>query len=126
MLSCSVISRFAIPAAPSLLFHSRTSHIPLALTRQNAILCFQSLAHSSQFTKRKNPTIFCGLRTLWQKHPGVVSAFLSRSVQVRLTPVKSKRYTKLVSNPLGMKPLHETPGVGVPLPLSRKSFVSYA
>src|SRR5277367_2613213 len=38
---------------------------------KNAVLCYQPLAHSSQFAISHISNIFCALRTLCEKHPGV-------------------------------------------------------
>ncbi len=64
----SHISLSPTAARPSL----RPIQPPLLATfDKNALLCFQSLARSSQFAISQIPNIFCALRTLCEKHPGV-------------------------------------------------------
>src|SRR5271157_2153492 len=45
---------------------------------QNGAPLFQYLTHSSQFTIPPIPFVFLTLRTLCQKHPGVVLVFLTK------------------------------------------------
>ena len=80
--------------------------VPCCIICKNEILCLQSIANSSQFIKHHNPIIFCGLRTLWQKHPGVVSLSFAKS----LTPIESKRFANTMPNPFRMRTIHDTPG----------------
>src|SRR5271165_6992879 len=66
-------------ACPPLSRNSETHYLITSLPHyraplhplKTAILCFQCLTHSSQFTISPIPFIFLALRTLCQKHPGV-------------------------------------------------------
>src|SRR5271154_4445686 len=58
------------PRRPRLITSS-PHHFALVHHRKNAILYFQELAHSSQFTIPPIPRVLLRLRTLCQKHRGV-------------------------------------------------------
>src|SRR5271154_4811718 len=60
--------RPSLPASP---ITSSPHHFALVHHRKNAILYFQELAHSSQFTIPPIPRVLLRLRTLCQKHRGV-------------------------------------------------------
>src|SRR5277367_5473585 len=99
----------------------RTARPPLRPTRpsslatfpKNALLCFQSVAHSSQFTVARIPNNFYALRTLCQKHPGVGVATpfpIPDFPFPVVTSIESKRSTNNACNHLRIKTFHDTPG----------------
>ena len=93
--------------------HYRVWTFSPAAQRRNALLCFQSITHSLPFVIRHIPNIFCALRTLCEKHPGVGVATpfpIADFAFSVVTPMKSKRSTNNIRNHLRIKTFHDTPG----------------
>lgn len=95
MLPCSVIVQ---STAPTLRAHhsvlSRSCN-----TTKNAPLSFQPLTHSSEFTNRSIPSIFCAPRTLCQKHRSAGPTCPTEFSANQLTLTESISFTDVPSNP---------------------------
>src|SRR5271165_994441 len=102
--------------APPPLFHQQYRYSHSVKVAKNACIYFQQLAHSSQFTMRCIHLIFSSLRTLCQKHPGVVLVLVLKSFGSPTTQIESTRYAKITLISFRMKTIHRHPGVGYPSP----------
>jgi len=110
VLPCRVLVRSPLSLKPATL---RRYTVPLVRTSnltQTPSLYFQSLTHSSQFAKRDILSIFLGLRTLCEKHPGVGWAGVCKSSASPLTLVAPMSYVNLSPNSFRILLFRRPPG----------------
>src|SRR5271168_748203 len=86
----------------------------LAIFDKNAALYFQSIAHSFQFVIPSISRIFCVLRTLCEKHPGVGIRQASQIAPLlrTLNPIESHCFTIDPRNHFRITLFHRPPGGG--------------
>src|SRR5271168_2220094 len=86
----------------------------LATFNKNAVLYFESFGHSSEFASSRIPNIFCALRTLCEKHPGVGPVQSPQIAPLRrlLNPMESHCFAKYVRNHFRITLFRKTPGGG--------------
>jgi|SRR5271154_385373 len=98
MLPCRVFNQSIAPTASIFLPGHHLLRSGVRNQSQNPLLSFQSLTHSSQFTKHDIRSIFLALRTLCQKHLGTGSASPAKFSQIALTPTESISFLYVPSN----------------------------